>query len=124
MSFPRSYQIKNYKGKIYATVLPNKELGIDKVVLNTMVIDNTNKWMSLQDVNYKINSMLQTMPNSELLRLIVHFEKVPKSQGLGLKVKKGSYGAFGKVETVIGMHSNCSLYVDRSRSGDTLGNSS
>ena len=51
------------------------------------------------------------------------FDKVPLASGLGIKVKQGSYGAFGYVETVIGMHKNCNLYLNRSKSGDTFENS-
>ena len=58
-----------------------------------------------------------------MARLTILFEKAPLSLGLGIKVKKGTYGAFGPVETIIGMRPNCSLYIDRSNSGDTFENS-
>jgi hypothetical protein len=60
------------------------------------------------------------MTGSELIRLTVVFEKVPLGMGLGVKLKKGSAGGFGAVETVIGMRANCSLYVNRSKSGDNF----
>ncbi len=53
------------------------------------------------------------------MRVVVVFEKVPKNMSFGVDVKVGS-----GYKTKIMLNENCSITVDRSNSGETLGNSS
>jgi sucrose-6-phosphate hydrolase SacC (GH32 family) len=60
-------------------------------------------------------------PTSELMRVIVIFEKVPMNMTFGVNVKVSESK---EIYTKIELNSNCSIIIDRSNSGETLGNSS
>lgn len=60
-------------------------------------------------------------PTSELMRVIVNFEKVPMNMTFGVNVKVSESK---EIYTKIELNSNCSIIIDRSNSGETLGNSS
>ncbi len=99
--------------------LPDYQRAITPMITSSLEIDNTNEFMTMDRVNQELNNFIASTDFSELLRLIVVFEKVPKNMTFGVNVKVGQ-GYFTKIS----LTDNCSISVDRSNSGETLGNSS
>jgi len=88
----------------------------------TLEIDNNLQFKTVDQVNQLLNAFLKSQETSELLRLIVIFEKVPKGISFGIDVKMGTQNGV-PVRTSIRVNANCSISFDRSQSGETLGNS-
>ncbi|TNV80153.1 hypothetical protein FGO68_gene16911 [Halteria grandinella] len=118
MSFPRDYALKIYKGKVFATALPNTAFALNPLLSPDKTFLLTNL-PTLSLANQLLSSLIQSRPTaySSLQRLTVVFEKAPGySASFGVDVKIGA-----NVRTLVRMHRNCSISVDRSKSGDTLG---
>ena len=77
--------------------------------------------MTFAQANSRIASFIKSQNSSDLLRVTAIFDKVPMGVPLGLDVKVGSQGG-QSVRTSIRVNATCFIWVDRSNSGDTLGN--